>query len=87
MSIPALEARSTSTNRTAGVFRTVSTCILIPAGFLVGVAHLIALPLIIAADKSFVARVERKRRREVVRASERIAYRESVGVPDPMVRL
>lgn len=80
MSIPVFEARQrTSPNRVAGVFYAVSLCIMIPVSFLIGIGHLIALPFIIAADKSFASRVERKHRREAVMAGKQIARREYRG--------
>jgi hypothetical protein len=44
------------------------------------------LPIIIAADKTFAARVERKPQREAKKAGQRIAYRQSMGLHDPMFR-
>lgn len=81
------QVRSTSTTQKESVIRSVFTAVIIVAGFIVGLIHLIALPLVIAADKSFPARVERKQRREAMKAGRRIANRERFGVEDPMARL
>jgi hypothetical protein len=86
MSIPVIETRRTSTTRKEGARHPVITGSILLANVVVGALHLLALPIIIAADKTFAARVERKPQREAKKAGRRIAYRQSMGLHDPMFR-